>query len=163
MFDMVAEDLKTLVYGLNGSTAVALAVDSSGNLNIGVGYTSANITVTDVATGSTGATLTLDSSEKNLYSYYVKNSSTEASIAVKLQVSPTDDSSFFIDDTPTAVTLGTDAATVLVPKNYLHYTRLCIRTPIPARRRTRLPSWLTTTRANKGGGQWRAGFRAPLT
>jgi hypothetical protein len=54
MFDMVAEDLKTLVYGLNGSTAVALAVDSSGNLNIGVGYTSANITVTDVATGSTG-------------------------------------------------------------------------------------------------------------
>jgi hypothetical protein len=48
----------------------------------------------------------------------------EASIAVKLQVSPTDDSSFFIDDTPTAVTLGTDAATVLVPKNYLHYTRL---------------------------------------
>ena len=125
MFDMIAEDLKSLIYGLYGTTAVALAVDANGNLNIGVGFAESSTTVADVASSDTGAVLTLDSSEKNLYSYYVKTvSQTSASISVKLQVSPTNTASYFIDDTSTAVTLATDAATVLVPKNYLHYTRL---------------------------------------
>jgi len=124
MFDMVAEDLKSLMYGLNGSTAVALSVDSSGNLNIGVGYTASNTTISAIVADGTGVALTLDSSTKNLYSYYVKNASSTASVSVKLQVSPTDTDSYFIDDTSTAITLVTDAATVLVPKNYLHYTRL---------------------------------------
>ena len=124
MFDMIAEDLKSLMYGLYGSTAVALSVDADGNLNIGVGYTTSNTAISDIAADGTGATLTLNSSTKNLYSYYVKNTSDTASVSVKLQVSPTDTDSYFIDDTSTAITLATDAATVLVPKNYLHYTRL---------------------------------------
>ena len=124
IFDTIAEDLKTLIYGLNGSTAVALAVDSAGNLNFQSSYTSDNTTIASIATTATGTALQENTSDKSLYSFYVKNNSTTASVSVKLQVSPTTAAAYFIDDSSTAVTLGTGAATVLVPKVYQAYTQL---------------------------------------
>ncbi len=123
-FDMVAQDMKTLIYGMYGTTPVAISVDSQGNLDIGVAYTSSNVTVGNVAAGDTGTTLVLNSSEKSLYSYYVKNTSTDATIRVKLQVSPTTTASYYTDDTPTYVEIACGSAAVLVPKYYLAYTRL---------------------------------------
>ena len=127
---MIAEDLKTLVYGLyDSTTAVPLAVDAEGNLNIGVSYTSAAETVVIAADGNGGA-LTLDSSEMGLYSYYVRNLGDETTVTVKLQVSPTETAGYYVDDSSTAVTLAPDGGTtVLVPKYYLHYTRLFIENP----------------------------------
>ena len=124
VFDMIAEDLKTLVYGLNGSTAVALAVDSAGNLNMQSSYTSDSASITPIAADATGTALQENTSDKGLYSFYVRNTSEDASVSVKLQVSPTTAAAYFIDDSSTAVTLGTGAATVLVPKVYQAYTQL---------------------------------------
>ena len=123
-FNMVAQDMKTLIYGLNGTTPVAIAVDAQGNLDIGVSFTSSNTTVGSIAAGDTGTTLVLNSSEKSLYSYYVKNTSTDATIRVKLQVSPTTTASYYTDDTPTFVDIACGAAAVIIPKYYLAYTRL---------------------------------------
>ena len=124
VFDMVAQDLKTLIYGLYGTTPKAIAVDANGNLDIGVAFTSANITVAPIAGAATGTTLVLNSSEKSLYSYYVRNTSTVATLRVKLQVSPTTTASYYVDDTSTSVDIATGHAAVLVPKYYLAYTRL---------------------------------------
>ncbi len=123
-FDMVAQDMKALVYGLNGTTPVAIAVDSQGNLDIGVAFTSANTQIGGIAAGDTGTALVLNSAEKSLYSYYVRNTSTDASIRVKLQVSPTTAAAYYTDDTPTFVEIASGNAAVLVPKYYLAYTRL---------------------------------------
>jgi len=125
VFDMIAEDLKSLIYGLyNNDTAIALAVDSAGNLILQSSYTSDNTTIASIATTATGTALQENTSDKSLYSFYVKNNSSTASVSVKLQVSPTSTSSYFIDDSSTAITLATGAATVLVPKVYQAYTQL---------------------------------------
>jgi hypothetical protein len=124
MFDQVAQDLKTMVYGLyDSTTAVALAVDAQGNLDVGVAYTTSTATVVLAASGSGGA-LTLDSSEKGLYSYYVKNVGDTTTVSVKLQVAPVTDVAYFVDDSSTSFVLGPDDAAVLIPKYYLHWTRL---------------------------------------
>jgi hypothetical protein len=99
-------------------------VDSAGNLMLQSNYAADNTTIAPIATTATGTALQENASDKNLYSFYVKNNSATASVSVKLQVSPTSTESYFIDDSSTAVTLGTGAATVLVPKVYQHYTQL---------------------------------------
>jgi len=126
VFDVVAQDLKSLMYGLWGdTTAVALAVDENGNLNIGVGYTSSNTEISGITAATTGIALTMDSSEKNLYSFYVTNTSTtSADIQFKLQVAPTDVATYYTDDSSTVYTVAAGSMAVLVPKYYLHYTRL---------------------------------------
>lgn len=124
VFDMIAEDLKTLVYGLNDSTAVPLSVNADGSLDIGVAYTSSTATIVLEASG-TGGALTLDSSEKSLYSYYVRNVGDQTTVAVKLQVAPVTDVAYFVDDSSTSVTLAPNGGTtVLAPKYYMHWTRL---------------------------------------
>lgn len=125
VFDTIAEDLKTLVYGLyNSTTAVPIAVDPNGNLDMGVGYTSAVETVVLASLG-TGGALTLDSSEKGLYTYYVRNLGDATSVTVKLQVSPTETATYYVDDSSTTYTLAPNGGTaVLIPKYYMHYTRL---------------------------------------
>ncbi len=124
VFDVVAEDLKSLIYGLyNSTTAVALAVDSAGNLILQSSYTSDSSSATGIATDTSSTMLTENTSNKSLYSFYVKNTSSTASIAVNLQISPTSTTSYFIDDA-SAVTLAFGDATVLVPKHYQPYTRL---------------------------------------
>ena len=123
-FDMVAQDMKTLIYGMNGTTPVAVAVDAQGNLDIGVAYTSSSTTIGSIAAGDTGAALVLNSSEKSLYSYYVRNTSTDATVRVRLQVAPTTAAAYYVNDTPTYVDIASGTAAVIVPKYYLAYTRL---------------------------------------
>jgi hypothetical protein len=124
---MVAQDLKTLVYGLyDSTTAVALAVDAQGNLDVGVGFTSSSETMVLTANGAGGA-LTLDSSEKGLYSYYVRNVGDQTTVSVKLQVAPVTDAAYFVDDSSTSFALAPGGGTaVLVPKYYMHWTRLYV-------------------------------------
>jgi hypothetical protein len=123
VFDTIAQDLKTQIYGTDGVNAIPIRVDASGNLDIGVNFTSLTASLTAPASG-TGIALTLDSSEKSLYSFYAMNSGGTAPITVKLQVSPTTTSSYFVDDSSTPVLLNPLEAAVLVPKYYLNYTRL---------------------------------------
>lgn len=125
VFNDIAEDLKTVIYGLyDSTTAVALAVDAEGNLDVGVSYTSAAETVVIAAEGS-GGSMTLDSSEKGLYSYYIRNLGDETTVTVKLQVSPTETETYYEDDSSTSYELAPSGGTaILVPKYYMHYTRL---------------------------------------
>ena len=130
IFDSCSSDLTAIVYGMYDSTTpVALAVDAEGNLDIGVAYTSAAETVV-LGTTESGGAMTLDSSEKSLYSYYVRNLGDETTVTVKLQVSPTETASYYVDDSSTTYTLEPDGGTaILIPKYYLHYTRLYIDNP----------------------------------
>ena len=124
VFDTVAQDLKTQIFGsTDGVNTVPVHVDAAGNLEMGVSFTSLTASLTAPASG-TGIAITLDSSEKSLYSFYAMNSGTTSTLTVKLQVSPTTLASYFIDDSSTPVVLAPSAAAVLVPKYYLNYTRL---------------------------------------
>jgi hypothetical protein len=123
VFDTVAQDLKTQIFGSSdGVNTVPVHVDAAGNLEMGVSFTSLTASLTAPASG-TGIAITLDSSEKSLYSFYAMNSGT-STLTVKLQVSPTTVASYFIDDSSTPVVLAPAGAAVLVPKYYLNYTRL---------------------------------------
>lgn len=70
----------------------------------------------------------LDTSQQTLYSFYVKNNSSNQSIIVKLQVSPTTTDAYFVDDSSGTITVNKSGTSpdkaVLVPKTYLKYTRL---------------------------------------
>lgn len=71
--------------------------------------------------------LTVDTSAKTLYSFYVFNTAGTNTISARLQVAPTNTSSYFVNDTTTAVIADdTNPKAVLVPGFYLKWTRLVL-------------------------------------
>ncbi|SKA79513.1 hypothetical protein SAMN05443428_10380 [Caloramator quimbayensis] len=99
-------------------------VSIGGTVNViktGNSFTENNATITDVA--GTGVTLLFDSSQQTLYSYYVKNNAANT-IQVRLQISPTDNDDYFINDQTVATDVSPESAVVIAPKYFLRYTRL---------------------------------------
>jgi hypothetical protein len=68
-----------------------------------------------------------DTSEQSMYSFYVYNTGTNT-VTVNLQISPTENTNYFVDDGGEVVSLEGSGKTVLVAKEYLHYTRLAYDT-----------------------------------
>ncbi|MCX7884945.1 MAG: DUF6385 domain-containing protein [Caloramator sp.] len=116
---VVAESLSIRALSANTDTVSIGGVVSV--INTGNSFTENNVTITDVA--GTGVTLTFDSSQQTLYSYYVKNNASNT-IQVRLQISPTENDDYFINDQAAATDLSPGNAIVIVPKYFLRYTRL---------------------------------------
>ena len=77
----------------------------------------------DAPATQTGTILQMDTSDKSMYSYYIKNNDT-TSLTVNIQISPTTTDGYFVNDSSEPVVIGNGESTVLVPKQYLNYTRL---------------------------------------
>jgi hypothetical protein len=84
-------------------------------------FTESNITVGSFV--GTGVVLQFDTSQQQEYSYYVKNTGS-AVISVKLQISPTDNADYFVDDGSGEVSVAAGDKAVLVLQKYLRYTRV---------------------------------------
>jgi hypothetical protein len=167
VFNNVASQLKTQLYGYDGSSVVAIQTDASGNIKIvgvsgdtipvsiadtvtvtipdtvavtaadldirnlsgtqdsvlkaGSYFTESSNALTDIV--STGIALTIDNSQQDIYSFYVKNTGA-AAVSVKLQISPTDAADYFTDDTSGEISIAGGSTDVLVAQKFLRYTRL---------------------------------------
>ncbi|MDI6601164.1 MAG: DUF6385 domain-containing protein [Thermoanaerobacteraceae bacterium] len=103
------------IRSLSGTT------DSVSEILIGRRFTETNIMLSAV-TGS-DAVLTIDTSEYSMYSYYANNLGI-STVTLVIQVSPTDNVDYFVNDEVATVTLAPGSKTVLVPSRYLRYTRV---------------------------------------
>ncbi|WP_165000462.1 DUF6385 domain-containing protein, partial [Anaerophilus nitritogenes] len=88
---------------------------------VGREFDTSNTTISDFDAAITS--LQMDTSEKNMYSYYVRNTGS-ATVIAKLEISPTTENAYFVDDAATAVEIGPGENGVIVPVKYLNYTRL---------------------------------------
>jgi len=84
-------------------------------------FTESNVTLEDIT--STGIALSIDTSQQDIYSFYVRNTGA-ASVSVKLQISPTDSDDYFEDDSSSEVALDAGDRAILVAQRYLKYTRV---------------------------------------
>ncbi|MDK2798755.1 MAG: hypothetical protein PWP27_513 [Clostridiales bacterium] len=84
-------------------------------------FSESNTTIAGVT--DSAAIMQQDTSEQNVYSFYVFNTG-ENTVTVNLQVSPTTTDSYFVDDTSGAVGVAAGEKAVLVAAKYLQYTRL---------------------------------------
>ncbi|MBF8984569.1 hypothetical protein IZY60_13565, partial [Lutibacter sp. B2] len=87
---------------------------------VGAGFTEDSTQV--AVTTSTVYILNEDTSEKDIYSFYVKNEGDN--VTVQLEISP--DGTTYINDTSTALDLSSGSEDVLVAAKYLKNTRLAI-------------------------------------
>jgi len=132
VFNQVANQLITQVYGYNGSTQVAVLTDSAGHLAV-VGTFTAVITPdftsesTQIVVGAaTNTAFSKDTSLQTEYTFYVFNTTAATTMTAWLQISPTTAESYFVDD-PSTVTVFTGIGkAVLVASRYLQYTRLAM-------------------------------------
>lgn len=167
VFNNVASQLKTQLYGYDGSSVVPIQTDASGNIKIvGVSGDTIPVSIADPVTvtipdtvaitaaeldirdltgtrdsvikagsyfsdddstladiASTGIALTVDNSQQDIYSFYVRNTGA-AAVSVKLQISPTDNADYFTDDPSGETSIADGDADVLVAQKFLRYTRL---------------------------------------
>ncbi|MBA1335421.1 MAG: hypothetical protein HPY66_1044 [Firmicutes bacterium] len=167
VFNNVASQLKTQLYGYDGSSVVPIMTDASGNIKIvgvsgdtipvsiadpvtvtipdTVAVTAADLDIRDLSgtrdsvikagsyfsesiitlpnITSTGIALTIDNSQQDIYSFYVKNTGA-AAVSVKLQISPTDVDDYFTDDPSNETLIAADNMDVLVAQKFLRYTRV---------------------------------------
>ncbi|QEK12489.1 hypothetical protein FQB35_09195 [Crassaminicella thermophila] len=191
VFNNVADQLKTKIYGDDSGTTRAIALDASGKILIGsldtintINYIATVDTVNNVSSvdlvdtvatvnevtnvssvdlvdtvatvnyvadvqkitdtvdvkivsndftesssvvvlGADASTtvLSIDTSEKNMYSYYIASS---GAATVNIQISPTTADSYFINDATSAV-MTANSTVVLVPEKFLKYTRLYLQ------------------------------------
>ena len=149
-FNTNADDLRTLIFGNDGTTSRAVAVDTDGRLLIAID--SGTVTAVEGAT-ITGGTLDsitsisqksfveiselgittgdaftalaeVDTSVLGTYSFFVYNSgANEADVQVEISANGTN---WFVDVT-SASPIGSGEVDVLVPKRFLKYTRLSYR------------------------------------
>ena len=98
-----------------------LSGDTDSIIKAGNLFTASNATLTDIT--DTGIAMTIDNSEQDVYSFYVNNTGS-AAVSVKLQISPTDNTDYFIDDGSSEVSVGAGEKATLVAQKYLRYTRL---------------------------------------
>lgn len=137
VFNNVASQLQTQIFGSDGTTQRAVRTDANGILLV-AGTFSATVakqiveTCTTVTANTAGTALTIETTGLSDYSFYVFNSGTET-FTVKLQISPdSSNSAFFIDDMSGTFTIDSvNTKAVLVPRYYMKYTRLVYVTTAP--------------------------------
>ena len=100
---------------------LAAATDTVSTILSGREFTESNILITN-QTGS-AAVLQFDTSEEDVYSYYINNTGT-ATFDVRLQISPTTTEAYFMDDGSGVATVGPGEKQTLVAQKFLRYTRL---------------------------------------
>lgn len=138
VFNNVANQLVTQIYGTDGNTTRAIKTDSAGRLEV-VGTFTAVGTITAIVTeniielkadiagaSGTGVALTAETLKLKTYSFYVYNLGSNT-FKVKLQIAPVNEDQYFVDDSTGEVLLGVGNSlkAVLVPRFYMKYTRLC--------------------------------------
>jgi len=101
--------------------ALTAATDTVSNILSGREFTESNVEVTGVT--GTAAVLQFDTSQEDVYSYYVNNTGS-ATFSVYLQISPTTTEGYFMDDPSGAVEIAPGERQTLVAQKYLRYTRL---------------------------------------
>lgn len=137
VFNNVANQLHTQIFGSNGNCVFPIKTDSNGRLEV-VGTFTAVGTITAITTekivelkadiinvGNPGSILPVETLSLSAYSFFVLNKST-SSFKVKLQISPSDVDTYYIDDISGEFTISTGSSSkaVLIPRHYLKYTRL---------------------------------------
>lgn len=146
VFNNVASELKTQIYGQDETGVLhGILTDTEGRIEVAISDT-LNIRELSAATDSialggriatesvveltdftdTGVVLQMDTSEQDIYSFYVLNADDSGdTLTVRLQVSPTEAEEYFIDDVAAGTfTLGIGDAAAIVPSKYFHYTRI---------------------------------------
>ncbi|MFT9495195.1 DUF6385 domain-containing protein [Anaerosolibacter sp.] len=83
-------------------------------------------TVQPLAAGAVATVLTTNTSEMNMYSLYVRNTSDTVTIDAQVQIAPIDEDAYYINDVASVTGLTADSIEVLVPQKYLKYTRLIL-------------------------------------
>ncbi|MTI48994.1 DUF6385 domain-containing protein [Sporosalibacterium faouarense] len=78
---------------------------------------------TTLTVSDTGVALTIDTSEQDIYTFYVANTGA-AAVSVKLQIAPTNSSTYYVDDPSGEVSIGAGEKGVLVAQKFLKFTRL---------------------------------------
>lgn len=138
VFNNVADQLLTQIYGYNGSNAVAILTDSAGHLIV-VGTVTANLINSFVSESdqilvgvTTDTSFVQDTSLQTEYTFYVFNTTAATTMTAWLQVSPTTAESYFVDDLSTFYTLGGNEKQPIVASKYLQYTRLAMISSAPA-------------------------------
>lgn len=137
VFNRVASQLLTQIYGTDGNNLHGIKTDAYGRLDV-VGTFTAVGTITAVTTptvielktdivnaGGMGTALAVDTSKLRCYSFYVYNLGSSI-FKVKLQIAPVNSDAYYIDDVSGEFSIGTGVISraVLVPRHYLKYTRL---------------------------------------
>lgn len=130
VFNEVASQLQTQIYGQYNGATKAINTDSQGNLITTAlpQFTSTSVTLTGITTATVTA-LTSDTSLRTMYSFYVKNDSATntATFTAWLQISPVDSETYYVNDSSSAYTVGGQSKAVLVAARFLNYTRLLIQ------------------------------------
>lgn len=98
------------------------ATDDSVSIG-GYGFTVSTITITTADAALTNTEFDFETSEYRTYSFYIVNTGTET-VYARLQVSPTTNETFYMNDKTTVVTLTQDQKIVLVADYFLQQTRL---------------------------------------
>jgi hypothetical protein len=83
-------------------------------------------TVQPLAAGAVATVLTTNTSEMNMYSLYVRNTSDTVTIDAQVQIAPIDEDAYYVNDVASVAGLTADSIEVLVPQKYLKYTRLIL-------------------------------------
>ncbi|MBB6215723.1 hypothetical protein HNQ80_001812 [Anaerosolibacter carboniphilus] len=85
-----------------------------------------NVATVALAASGVATVLTTLTSEKNMYSFYVRNTSSTATIDAQVQIAPIDSDAYYVDDAASISGITTNGISVLVPQKYLKYTRLIL-------------------------------------
>lgn len=156
VFNHVAEELHTQIFGQNGNDIVPIQTDPAGNLLVAGTLTALMSTVTAIVdsgtitallstvtavtlpifteesttiaeiVNETASALTVETSLQRMYSFYVANTSA-ATLTAFLQISPTTADTYFLNDASGAVGIAGSAQAVLVAQKYMRYTRLMLQ------------------------------------
>ena len=132
VFNPVASQLATQIYGAQGANVLPIAVDTHGYLiitgtvtaNESPSFTSITATITTLGPTATAA-LSEDVSQYRTVSFYVNNTSATFPFTAILQDAPVNSETYFVDD-KTAVTVDAGTSVILTPYYLLHYTRVLL-------------------------------------
>lgn len=137
VFNNIASQLHTQIFGSNGKCIYPVKTDSEGRLEV-VGTFNATGTITAVTTEkivelradivnaeSQGSVLPVETLSLSAYSFFVLNKGS-SSFRVKLQIAPSNVDVYYIDDVSGEITVdaGSSSKVLLVPRHFLKYTRL---------------------------------------
>ncbi|WP_157732424.1 DUF6385 domain-containing protein [Thermoanaerobacterium sp. RBIITD] len=97
------------------------SIDTISNVLSGRSFISVTSSINNVT--GTGALLAEDTSQKTMYTYYVRNTG-NAAFSVVLQISPTTAEAYYIDDVTGEISVAPGTAATLIAGRFLNYTRI---------------------------------------
>lgn len=130
VFNNVASQLQTQIYGTDGKNIYPIKTDTYGRLEV-VGSLTAVVAgtfvsnMTVVSGSGIGSAMPMNTSVLNMYSFFVHNLG-NSTFTVRLQVAPTNEEKYYINDTSGDYALVPNTVTnvILVPRYYLNWTRV---------------------------------------